>query len=98
MATTPEGKIKARLDKMLREEGTWFFSPQSGPYGVKGIPDRIAIHNGRFIGIEAKADKAKKPTALQTIRMKEITDAGGVCFVVYDDATIDEVRKFIRKR
>jgi hypothetical protein len=95
MATTPEGRIKNKLDKMLKSERVWFYSPQAGPFGRAGVPDRVAILGGRFIGIECKADRTKKPTALQLKCMKEIEMAGGKCFVVYDDKTIDEVREFI---
>lgn len=94
--TTPENKIKAALDRMLKEEKVWYFSPQSGIYGIAGIPDRIAIVDGRFVGIECKADRTKKPTALQFLRMMEIEDAGGKCFVVYDHETIAAVQKWIQ--
>lgn len=95
MATTPEGKIKSKLDKMLKSEKVWFYSPQAGPFGRAGVPDRVAILEGQFIGIECKADRTKKPTALQLKCMKEIEMAGGKCFVVYDDETINEVREYI---
>ena len=92
---TPEGKIKRKLDNTLKQLGVWYYSPQSGPFGRSGIPDRVAIHKGRFIGIECKADAKKKPTALQIKCMKEIDNAGGKCFVVYDDETIQQVVNFI---
>lgn len=92
---TPEGKIKTWLDKMLKEEGIWSFSPQAGPYGKSGIPDRIAIVSGQFLGIECKADASKKPTALQERCMADIMSAGGMCFVVYDKETIERVRQYI---
>ena len=95
-ATTPENKVKAKLDAMLKAEKVWYFSPQSGIYGVSGIPDRIAIVGGRFIGIECKADRTKKPTASQLLRMKEIEAAGGKCFVVYDHETINIVKNWIQ--
>lgn len=95
MATTPEGKVKRKLDKMLKAEGVWFYSPQAGPFGVAGIPDRVAVVEGQFVGIEAKADKSKKPTALQMKCMRDIEQAGGKCFVVYDDDTITQVRDYI---
>ena len=98
MATTPEGKIKSRLDKMLKAEGVWYYSPQAGPFGVSGIPDRVAIVAGQFVGIECKADKTKKPTALQMKCMRDIEQAGGKCFVAYDDETIETVREYIRAR
>lgn len=97
MATTPEGKIKNKLDKILKRAGVWYFSPQAGPFGRAGIPDRIAIVGGRFIGIECKADASKKPTALQMQCMEQIEKAGGKCFVVYDDNSLDVVRKYIEE-
>jgi hypothetical protein len=98
MATTPEGRVKARLDKMLKAEGVWYYSPQAGPFGVAGIPDRVAIVAGQFVGIECKADKTKKPTALQTKCMGDIERAGGKCFVAYDDETIAAVQHYIREK
>ena len=95
MATTPEGKIKNKLDKMLKYEKVWYYSPQEGPFGRAGVPDRVAILGGQFIGIECKADRTKKPTALQLKCMQEIEDAGGKCFVVCDDESIEQVREYI---
>tara|TARA_E500000305_G_scaffold104100_1_gene100124 strand:+ start:252 stop:551 length:300 start_codon:yes stop_codon:yes gene_type:complete len=95
MATTPEGKIKNKLDKMLKYEKVWYYSPQAGPFGRAGVPDRVAILSGQFIGIECKADRSKKPTALQLKCMQEIEDAGGKCFVVCDDESIEQVREYI---
>lgn len=96
MAQTPEGRIKARLDKMLKAEGVYFWPPQSGPFGKAGRPDREAIIFGRHVGIECKASKSKKPTRLQEKCLREIEEAGGKSFLVYDDDTIDIVRQFIR--
>ena len=95
MATTPEGKIKNKLDKMLKYEKVWYYSPQAGPFGRAGVPDRVAVLGGQFIGIECKADRSKKPTALQLKCMQEIEDAGGKCFVVCDDESIEQVREYI---
>jgi hypothetical protein len=95
MATTPEGKIKNKLDKMLKYEKVWYYSPQAGPFGRAGVPDRVAILGGQFLGIECKADRSKKPTALQLKCMQEIEEAGGKCFVVCDDESIEQVREYI---
>ena len=97
MSNTPEGKMKRKLDKVLKQEGVWFFNPQAGPFGRAGIPDKIACIGGKFVGIECKADKTKKPTPLQIKAMKEIEMAGGKCFLVYDDTTIEEVRDYIKE-
>jgi len=92
---TPEGAVKRKVDRMLTRVGVWFFSPQAGPYGRAGIPDRLVCAKGKFVGIEVKADASKKPTRLQTSCMAQIEASGGRCFVVYDDATLEQVRQYL---
>lgn len=93
---TPEGKVKAKLDRMLKAEGVWYFPPQAGPYGRAGIPDRILCVSGVFIAVECKADESKSLTALQEKCRKEILEAGGLYLLAYDNNSIEEVRKAIR--
>lgn len=93
--TTPEGVVKRKIDRMLTQLGVWYFSPQAGPHGRAGVPDRLVCAHGRFVGIEAKADASKHPTRLQKSCMAQIEAAGGKCFVVHDDATLEVVRKFL---
>lgn len=93
---TPEGKVKAKLTAMLKRTKTWYFLPANNGFGTSGIPDVIAIVDGIFVGIECKADKSKKPTALQLQRGKDIRQAGGYWFLVYDDDTIAQVEKYIK--
>lgn len=90
--TTPEGRIKNKLDRALKKlsPDVWYFGPQAGPYGAAGIPDRIVCANGKFFGIECKRDHNHHPTKLQVKCMQRIEAAGGECFVVYDDATINQ--------
>ena len=98
MGMTPEGKIKKKLDEMLKSKGRhlFYFPPQAGAFGSAGIPDRIVCYKGLFIGIECKADaKKKKLTPLQNLALAKIEEAGGIGFVVYDDATIQEVSKYL---
>jgi len=97
MGMTPEGKIKKKIDAMLKAKGksVWFFKPQAGPFGRSGVPDYIVCVTGHFIGIEAKANPTRKPTALQHKCMQDIAVAGGVCFVVFDEGSIAVVSDFI---
>ena len=96
MGMTPEGKIKKKLDTMLKSKrSVWYFPPQAGPFGRSGVPDRIACAAGKLIGIEVKADRTKKPTALQQQCMDKIEGAGGKCFLVYDQETINKVEEYI---
>jgi hypothetical protein len=99
MASTPEAKMKKKVDTVLREAGVWFFAPQSGIYGRSGIPDRIACVGGRMVGIEVKAPGAKRGvTALQEKTMKDMRAAGAYCFVVDSDETLDTLHTFIKLR
>ena len=92
---TPEGQVKRRVDRMLNESGVWWFSPQSGPYGRSGIPDRLACVRGHLVAIEVKADASKSPTRLQTLCMERMRASGAAVFVVYDDVTLNVVREYI---
>ena len=93
--TTPEGKIKKKIDAMLKSKGVWYFKPQAGPFGRSGVPDYIICVAGSFLAIEAKSSPSKKPTALQTQCMEKIRKADGVCFVVNDAATLGVVEDII---
>ena len=93
---TPESKIKTWLDKMLKaEKDVWFFPPQAGPYGGSGVHDRVGCAYGLFFSIECKADATCKMTARQELIRDKVIAAGGKFFLVYDKATIEEVRQWI---
>jgi hypothetical protein len=95
-AMTPEGKIKKKLVEMLKHEKVWHYFPAANGMGRAGIPDVICIVEGQFVGIECKADATKKPTALQLECGKQIRQAGGYWFLVFDDYSIADVEKWIQ--
>jgi hypothetical protein len=95
--STPESKIKRKVVEVLKEYKVWYFFPANNGFGRGGIPDLIAIVSGQFVGIECKADRTKKPTALQLQCAKEIQDAGGTWFLAYDEQSIEAVKQFIQK-
>lgn len=81
---TPEGKVKAKVSKLLKELNIYYFMPRGTALGRSGIPDFVCCWNGTFIGIETKAGK-NKPTALQQLELDRIVEAGGMSFVVNED-------------
>lgn len=87
--STPEGKVKAAIKKLLDEHNIYYFMPATGGYGRSGVPDFIGCARGRFFSIEAKAGKAK-PTALQLREMERIKASGGLAFVINEE-TIDDL-------
>jgi hypothetical protein len=89
--STPEGRIKAKVKRRLRDEfGTshWPFWPVQTGYGSVAL-DLLGCFYGRFIAIETKADRTKKLTPLQETTAASIRLAGGLVLVVYDDETLE---------
>jgi Holliday junction resolvase len=84
VATTPEGKVKARVKKTLDELGIYHFSPYQAGMGRAGIPDIICCYNGLFVAIECKAGKGKT-TALQDREINAIRTAKGLAFIINEE-------------
>ena len=88
MAATPESKVKAKVTKQLRELGAYSFFPAPGGYGTGGVPDSVGCYQGKFFGIECKAGR-NKATPLQLKNLQEISDAGGLSWIVNEDNVLD---------
>jgi hypothetical protein len=88
---TPEGKVKKRVKAILDELKVYHFSPMQNGMGRAGIPDIVACHSGKFIGIECKAGD-NKPTALQERELNRILNAGGEAFVINEE-NIEQLRE-----
>jgi Holliday junction resolvase len=81
---TPEGKVKAKVKKILDVHEVYYFCPATGGYGRSGIPDFVCCYKELFIALECKAGK-NKTTALQDRELARIHSAGGRAFVVNED-------------
>jgi len=90
---TPEGKVKEKVKKVLKELNTYYVMPATGGYGASGAPDFIVCHEGKFYGIECKA-KGNVPTALQLKHMSDISVAGGKAFVV-NETNINQLKDLL---
>lgn len=95
MATTPEGKVKDKVKKVLKELGAYYTMPATGGYGSSGAPDFIVCLDGMFFGIECKAGK-NEPTLLQMKHLTEIRDAGGKGFVI-NEANVDQLKDMLTR-
>lgn len=93
MATTPEGKVKAAVRKILDAADVYYFSPAANGFGRAGIPDIICCMNGLFVALELKAGKGKT-TALQDREIAAINTHGGKAYVI-NEANIDDVYEII---
>ena len=84
MATTPESKVKAKVVKLLKQYGAYYFFPATHGFGRSGVPDVVCCVKGRFLAIECKAG-ANKPTPLQNREIDAIRTARGIAMVVNED-------------
>lgn len=75
---TFENKIKA----WLKDHGCYFVKFFANRMTKTGVPDILACVNGRFVGIEVKAQNGR-PSELQKYNIKKIREAGGLAFIVY---------------
>lgn len=78
--STPEGKVKTRVKKLLDEHGAWHNWPVPAGYGIPML-DCVGCHHGTFFAIETKAP-GQKLTPRQEFIKAEIEQAGGIVFVI----------------
>jgi len=91
--TTPEKKVKDKVKKILKEVGAYSFMPATHGFGSSGVPDIVACHQGKFLGIECKAGKGK-PTELQTKNLMDIFAKGGVAIII-NETGIETFKMFM---
>lgn len=92
---TPEGKVKAKVKKVLNEIGAYYTMPMGTGFSSSGAPDFIICIAGLFYGIECKAN-GNKPTALQLKHLDDIRKAGGVALVI-DESNINQLKELISR-
>ena len=82
--STPERKVKAAIQRILKKYGVWYCMPATGGYGRSGIPDFLCCLKGKFIAIEAKT-RGNSTTPLQERELLAIETAGGIAMLVNED-------------
>jgi len=95
MAQTPEVKVKAKIKKILKDNGVYYAMPIGTGYGNSGVPDFLCCVNGKFMAIEAKAGKGQA-TALQEKNLKAIIESGGDAWVV-NETNLVHLEEFVKE-
>ena len=96
MGYTPEGKIKARVRRILEINHAYHFMPATGGYGRAGVPDFVGCYYGTFYAVECKGSINDKLTQLQQREIDRIAKAGGNAFIVYDDISLKTLEQWLR--
>jgi hypothetical protein len=81
MASTPEGKVKDKIKKILKAHNIYYAMPHGAGFGNAGVPDFLCCWKGKFVAVEAKANGGRT-TALQDKNISDIEASGGTAWVV----------------
>lgn len=77
---TPEGKVKEKVKKVLKEYNAYYHMPVQNGMGKPSL-DFICCHKGRFLAIETKTEKGQLTTRQQAT-IDEMQKAGAVVLVI----------------
>lgn len=91
--TTPEGKIKDRVKKVLKRLNIYYHMPVQNGMGAPTL-DFICCIRGYFLAIETKAP-GKKPTPRQLLTIAEMEKSGAFVYVVSDEDTLSRLEAFL---
>lgn len=81
MATTPEGRVKAKVSALLKATNTYYRMPVPSGFGSTTV-DYEGCSKGRFFCIETKAPGVNEPKPRQRAVMDAIERSGGRTFFI----------------
>lgn len=77
-----EKQFENKVKGFLKEQGCWNLKTWSNGVQRSGVPDLLVCCNGRFVGVELKAQNGK-PSALQIWNLRKIEESGGYGILLY---------------
>lgn len=89
MGRSEKAITRAIMDD-LRGMGFWVVKIHGGAYQMAGLPDVLAIKNGRAFWIEVKKP-GEKPTLIQQKRLRDLQAAGCVVGVATSEKEAREI-------
>lgn len=91
---TPEGKVKEKVKKLLKEAGVYYHMPVQNGMGAPTL-DIVGCHQGHFFAVETKAPGGK-PTPRQEQTIADMRRARAAVFVVDgSDKSLAELRAWL---
>jgi Holliday junction resolvase len=96
--TTPEGKIKTKIQEYLRRlrlsgDPLWFFKVHGGAMQMAGVPDLLVLYRGTLLAIEIKRP-GEDATRLQKHTLTTMAAAGAAALVA---TSVEDVRQVIER-
>lgn len=85
-----EKKVENKIKRYLDSLGAYYLKVHGSAYQPAGTPDILACINGRFIGIEVKKPTGGVVSELQKLKLKQISNAGGVGIIARSVSDVSE--------
>lgn len=92
---TPEGKVKQKVKKVLKQYSVWDYWPVPSGFGRRTV-DVLGLYYGHFFAIEVKRP-GKEPTELQARELEDIARKGGVTFVIDGDEGVGRLNDWLEQ-
>lgn len=89
---TIETQIKKQISQYLSLKGIFHFPVLQGLGAAKGIPDRIAVKDGIFYGIEVKSPKGKLSENQEEFK-RDLTTIGKGIYI--EARCLEDVMKYL---
>lgn len=92
---TPEGKVKAKVKRLLEKYNVYYFMPVQTGMGKRSL-DFLACVGGNFFAIETKAP-GKVPTRIQEATIREMEKTGADVFVIdsVDSPVLKDLERYL---
>ena len=92
--TTPEGKVKNDIDKVLKRYGAYWFKPVQTGLGTRTL-DYLGCYCGNFFSIEAKREN-QHMTDSQRVIASTMRKAGAKVFEINEVTGTAELEAWFR--
>lgn len=76
-----EKQFENKVKRWLKSKNIYHFKYFGNAFSTAGVLDLTACVNGRFVGIELKAEKGKT-SPLQDAHIQQIKNSGGIAIVL----------------
>lgn len=90
-----EKQFENKVKRYLKSKNIYYFKYFGNAYSTPGILDLTLCINGKFVGVELKAEKGKV-SALQEYNIKRIKESGGIA-IVLRPSEFDKFKKKIER-
>ena len=91
---TPEGKVKAKVSKLLKAYGVYYFMPVQTGFGAAGLDYHCVFPGGKAFFIETKA-YGKNPTYRQDELIVTLRVLGCEVFIINNDTKLAELERYV---